>query len=149
MIGGRYSGDVRTKLLVRSTCVSRQLAVSSYSVWTGDVLHTFTVLKLYMWFIISFSFAIRSPILWMFVIISLMNYAKVIYKISTVPVFNCIGMSCSVIYNWYYCYIMCIGSCMVLLYLNVFKYLQTLTYSIFIDISWIQVKFIAAPDQDN
>ena len=48
MIGGRYSGEVRTKLLVRSTCVSRQLAVSSYSVWTGDVVHTFTVLKLYM-----------------------------------------------------------------------------------------------------
>ena len=48
VIDGRYSGKVRTKLLVRSTCVSRQLAVSSYSVWTGDVVHTFTVLELYM-----------------------------------------------------------------------------------------------------
>ena len=107
VIDGRYSGKVRTKLLVRFICVSRQLAVSSYSVWTGDVLHTFTVLKLYMWFIISFSFAIHSPISWMFVIISLMNCANVIYQVSAVPVFNCVGMSCFVFNNWYYCYIMC------------------------------------------
>ena len=62
LLGGRYSREARTKLLVRSICVSRQLSVSNYSIWTGDVLHTFIVLKLYMWFIISFSFAIHSPI---------------------------------------------------------------------------------------
>ena len=121
MIGGRYSGEARTKLLVRSIYVSRQLAVSNYSVWTGDVLHTFTVLKLYMWFIISFSFAIHSPISWMFAIISLMNCANVIYQVSAVPVFDCVGMSCFVVNNWYYCYIVCNDACMNLQYLNVFK----------------------------
>ena len=149
MIGGRYSGEARTKLLVRSICVSRQLAVSNYSVWTGDVLHTFTVLKLYMWFIISFIFAIHSPISWMFVIISLMNCANVIYQVSAVPVFDCVGMSCFVVNNWYYCYIVCNDACMNLQYLNVFKYQQRFTYSIFINISRLQVKLIIAPDQDR
>ena len=135
---GRYSGEARTKLLVRSICASRQLSVSCYDVWAGDVLHTFTVLKLFMWLIISFSFAIRSPILWMFVIISLMNCANIIYQVSAVPVFYYVGMSCFVVNNWYYCYIVCNDACMNLQYLNVFKYQQMFTYSIFINNSQLQ-----------
>ena len=121
-VEGSIHWESENKLLVRSICVSRQRSVSNYSVWAGDVLHTFTVLKLYMWFIISFSFAIHSPISWMFVIISLMNCANVIYQVSAVPVFDCVGMSCFVVNNWYYCHIVCNDACMNLQYLNVFKY---------------------------
>ena len=110
---GRYSGEGRTKLLVRSICVPRQWAVSSYSVLNWWCLHIFTVLKLYIWFIISFSFAIHFPTLWMFVLISLMNCASIMYNVSAVPVIDCVGISCSVNNNWYYCYIMCSGFCMV------------------------------------
>ena len=85
----------------------------------------------------------------MFVIISLMNCANVIYQVSAVPVFDCVGMPCFVVNNWYYCYIMCHDACMNLLYLNVFKHQQRFTYSIFINISQLQVKLIIAPDQDR